>query len=468
MITSSHGIEDLVIEEAFIGGLVRAKTKFPHIVSSVPKEALIDKRCNAFYQAVQSLYNQGLPLEKVSLSNELLRLALYANAGEAKGVEYFFDEFETTADPNAMGRLILDMHSRRLEIDLADLIEARAYDRTGDNDLATRLSLLQRSVQELQRLALSDEKSLNSEDFETYYDNLLNEREAMSDQPRMRFKWPSMNKLSPALVPGDFIAIVAESGAGKTSFLEDLSEYWWSEGWHGIYYHLELSLQKMADRRMARQTGLPLSMLQDGRPRDDAELMGGGQVQPYVFLTDSQRNLLRGTIQNMKKWPGSLTLKHCPNWTMAQIVADARHRALTEQVDFVMLDYFNKVRLVSAARGSYVTFDRGQDIELFKGMLEELGVVGAMAAQFGKGGKGSSAGFRTVANARETGELDDKSNIGIVLDRPFDEDAGKRLDLATIYITKCNAGREGKVITRFDGPRYRYLEVGNTADPIDF
>jgi replicative DNA helicase len=323
--------------------------------------------------------------------------------------------------------------------------------------MPARLALIQKELQRLQVLGLEDTRSLDSDDFGEYYRHLLSERESNRGvEKKLEFRWNALNKLSPSLVGGDLVILVAESGAGKTSWMGDQAEFWWKSGAHGVFYHLELPLQKMSDRRMARNSGISSRRLQDGRGGVSDEVIEGVLLEDFSFLSDEEVELIEQTILEMNSWPGSLVLKHCPGWTMSQICADARQRALSGDLDFMVIDYFNKLRVVSRHRGSYVTFDRGQDIELFKATIEELECVGVMAAQFGGAAKNMS-GIRMVAHARETAELDDKCNIGLSLDRPLDQELGKRVSFCTLYVTKCNAGQEGKVELYFDGSRYRFL-----------
>jgi replicative DNA helicase len=127
--------------------------------------------------------------------------------------------------------------------------------------------------------------------------------------------------------------------------------------------------------------------------------------------------------------------------------------------DVAIVDYLNKVRVVDR-NGMNSAQLRGQDIEDFKVCLEETGVVGLMAAQFDKAAKRLKS--RSLADARDTGELDDKANVGIVIDRPLDEE-NHRSETARVSIVKCNAGQEGSVEMVFRGERLMFYPVERVA-----
>jgi len=187
----------------------------------------------------------------------------------------------------------------------------------------------------------------------------------------------------------------------------------------------------MLDRRMQRHTGIPIKRLQLG-----------GQLEPEDYT-----QIIQAT-ERMNTWKGELRYFHCPGWPMHRIVSTVQRLHDSDGIDVVILDYLNKVPLAEWGGRQNSAQMRGADIEDFKTMLEELGIVGLMAAQFDKSSK--RARRRTLADARDTGELEDKANVGIVIDRPRDE-ANVMTDSANVSIVKCNAGMAGTVQMVFKG-----------------
>lgn len=457
----SKGIEDPEVETSFVASLLLNPKHINKIAMKLPAEGLVEPACQAMYQGMLNLSARASKeFSEITICDELLRSGHYSDVGKRPGVEKFF-MYSNVGNPVILGGIVLDLHSRRLEIGMGDMIHARAFDRSmgedNDNDMAGRMAAIQAGLQEIQKLFFDNERSLPSSEFATYYDRLMNRRISTLGEPKMNFKWGDLNRFSPSFVDGDLIIMVAESGAGKSSLMADQAEYLWERGYHGVYYHLELTTDKMADRRVARRTGIPMRVLQDGR-----KVEGGS----YTYLTDQETGQIRTAIADMACWSGSLTLKHCPGWTMHQICADMRIRASNGPLDFIILDYFNKIRTVPV-RGSYLTRDLGSDVELLKVTLEELWIVGMMAAQMDKQSK-KKGGYQSVASARDSGELDDKSSIGIWLDRPVNPENGQRGNTADVYITKCNSGKEGMTSLLFDGPRFRLLELTNQEIEDDF
>ena len=70
----------------------------------------------------------------------------------------------------------------------------------------------------------------------------------------------------------------------------------------------------------------------------------------------------------------------------------------------------------------------------------------------------SSNSPESLANLRDSGELDDKANVGLVIDRPRDDD-GERTPNTDLKIVKCNAGQEGVVRMVFRGDRLTFSQA---------
>ena len=155
------------------------------------------------------------------------------------------------------------------------------------------------------------------------------------------------------------------------------------------------------------------------------------------------------------KWPGELAYVRCPGWTMGQIVAKIEQVAQMGGLHYVMVDYLNKVRPDSRGQNFNYTQGRGSDIEDFKSCLERWGLVGFLGGQFDKDSKTKKR--RKLSDLRDTGELDDKAQVGLVIDRGEKED-GSMSELCTIRVVKCNIGSMGPISMRMVGQRFLFTD----------
>lgn len=261
------------------------------------------------------------------------------------------------------------------------------------------------------------------------------------DKPKIDFPWRDLANLTGPLNSGTLVGVIAEPGVGKTVFLENCSEAWLKQGWNVALYHHELDTQMMGKRYIQRETGISVKDQANGNIKDD----DWGKVFEAA--------------ERMTKWGGKLFYEHCPGWTASQIAAHATYLKELHGIDIVIIDYFNKISHTDRP-GLNAALSREQDIEELKIMLEVNGLVGVMAAQFDKAARKNS-GYKSLADAKETSALEDKSNVGIVINRGKDE-TGKWENEATFAVVKCNAGQQGVVDVYFKGDRYIFYPAAKT------
>ena len=141
------------------------------------------------------------------------------------------------------------------------------------------------------------------------------------------------------------------------------------------------------------------------------------------------------------------------------------------ECDAAIVDYLQKLRWRSLP-GMNSAQARGQDIEVLKNLAELLGIPVILPAQLNVAGK--QAAIKTGSYVRDTGELEDKGNLVITLDRPLlktDTDLGKagtRSPIADCRVDKNTFGPTGPFRLVFVGARFMFAELGEVADPLNF
>jgi replicative DNA helicase len=272
---------------------------------------------------------------------------------------------------------------------------------------------------------------------------------------RVRFPWKALQRRVRWLRPGMMAVIGAESGVGKTMFLECCAEAWAKEGRQVAFFHFELSHQVMLDRRAVRQSGLSMAELEDGECDDPR---------------------LHAALDRLSKWPGGVTYAHCPGWTMTRVASTARQLAAKGQADVVLVDYLQKARLVS--RGGLTPAQvRGQQVETLKVLAEELAIPVLLATQLNRAAWGQAR--KTRHTIRDTGEADEKANVVILLDREIlAEDAksetgrvvaraGELSPVVKVRTDKNTLGNTGDDTLIMNPARFRILDQAPRGDSED-
>lgn len=436
-------------EELLICGLFTDPTGLASVVSILPEEdgMFSESKYGAIYGGMLKMFRDAEAIEPAALATYLVKEKKLKLAGGLDHLEQLADRQRRCNLP-VLARELLDVYSRRQQLALCDHLTAQAFDPT--TDMIIRSQAIRDGYQDLQRLNVRESAALTKEDYADYYLDLLErrERDRRDGVLYLRFPFPNVHRLVGNLEIGTLIGISGVPGSGKTSFMQQVGEVWSKQGFRGILYHLETAKKTLLDRACSRETGISSKVLRASREDEDRVLTSEEVQSVFAYL------------ERFKARPGDFMYVHSPGWSMSDIIADIHRQHEANPLDFVMVDYLGKIRHVARGRGSYVTFDIGQDLEDYKTTLEKLEIVGFMAAQMDKtreDGTKTKAKNLTLLNVRGTAELEDKSQVGMILVRVRDLTGTLEQD-TDLRIVKANDGETGPVKMFYDGPRYSFRE----------
>lgn len=424
------------LEAEFLQACVTHHQMFPEVMTQFDGIDLSVPIHRDVYDVFGKLYSDGAPISNKRLfSDSALRSGL--DLDQIPEVLYSVPQ---EASPLTYIDRLKDFASRRREILFADSIQVAAWDYGAS--MTDRMELFTTEMADTLR-PQATATSTNSGNFKAKYKALQQARYHRSSQDSLHFAWRGLRELGPEMYPGMFCVVLAKPSVGKSIFLEQQAEYWQRLGFNGLFYHYELSPDVMMDRRVARNTSIPTKMLMEHR--SDNLILSPDRLTKIDEYLDTE-------------FPGELEYVYCPGWTMPQLVADIRYRAMMLPIQFVMVDYFDKVD-IPVPRGSYEAKATEQALELFVVALNQLKMVGLMAGQLVKGESKKMTGD----NARGSAALNEKGNWVSIIDREIDPDTNRWVPEAEIRVTKFTMGQQGMCSVRHSGPSISFWEAQTTA-----
>jgi replicative DNA helicase len=431
-------------EEALLGSLIIAPDMIPRVKAFMKPEAFYLAKNKIVYEAIIYLHNKRKPADTVTITKYLEESRLLAEVGGPGFITDLMLVCPTPYAAESYAEEVIADYIKRLLIDIGSEITKEAYQANGN--LNEIIGTGRQKIQAAGGLMTNDKQTLDLKSSNQFYLDLLDRRAANKDRPKLKLPWPGFSRLMPELGYGDLVSVLAEPGVGKTVFLENCAEAWAQQGWKIAFFHLELNEQTMLDRRMNRLTG-----------------KGTQSPVPLRLLREPERleqhhwNKIFEAANEAEKWPGNIHYIHSPGWTANRIISKAVDLHESHGVDIVIVDYFNKIR-TEQMNGANYSQARGMDIETLKVAFEEYNWRGLMAAQFDKNARKPGYNKRG-SDARDTAELEDKSNVIIVIDRQLDGENNKRITTGQFQVVKCNVGEEGSIPVLLKGDRYRFVEL---------
>lgn len=427
-------------EEAVLGSLLIDNVAFYEVAPRLAAADFYREKNGWLYQAMLDLWLAGTPVDFVTV---VARLEQAGTLQECGGPAYLAGLLNQT--PSAVyaahyAGLVQQAAERRRLLAVASQIAQLAYTTEQPATVVAQgTALLAAAV----RGANAEHFLSWDESFGFWNDQQLERAaEHASGKPKLTLPWSCLSFVHP-LRGGTLLAVTAASSVGKTAFAENLAEFWARRGFQVLFAHFELSHQVMLDRRMARWSGEPLAVIERG------ELTAKMQQADDNILT----------------WPGKVHYQECSGWSVGRLVTEARRRRQMGQCDVLILDYFNKASL-EIAQGMNVTTARGLMVEALKTFAERERIPVVVLAQLSKEGKRQER--KTGADIRDTGEIEDKCNLLITLDRPILNGpllfgqrtipAGKRSPHTKVRVDKQTIGDTGEKDLIYIGERFMFVQ----------
>lgn len=259
----------------------------------------------------------------------------------------------------------------------------------------------------------------------------------------LRFDWPwqSWNQIVRPLRGGFVGVLAAADGMGKTSYLEEIAEYWASKELQVVYVHLEDALDYKLDRRLARHAKVSINVIEDGE------------------LTAKETDQVQQAQHSMSKWASYLHYYHAAGQSMAVILRELESKIREGICQAVVFDYLDKVqptRSHAQLFGDNIWERQAADMEALKTFAERNNIPVLTATQGNKSMQ--EQGPQTRRAIQGSGQKSQKAQLVVILQRALVGDEGLRdrngtliaqpgeySPIVTVRIDKQNRGQTGQL-----------------------
>jgi replicative DNA helicase len=266
--------------------------------------------------------------------------------------------------------------------------------------------------------------------------------------PAIQTGWPSIDKATGGIRPGQIWTFGARSGVGKSIALLHVALRLATSGYRGLYMSLEMSPGELADRAIANVAGAPLDRLRD--PRGDVDTLE---------RIDRAANILARTPLALMSAESSIEA----------LVARVRDEHRRAPLAFVVVDY---VQLLTCEARTANRVDALSNVTRgLKILAMTTGLPILTAAQLNR--EGVKAGAPPdLTNFRESGSIEQDTDVAIFLHEPPLEGAAPA-DPATIgmRVAKSRSGHATGWLSYWrHGSLSRLNEAVNPTDggPVPF
>jgi len=346
---TTQPIANLEAEQAVLGSILLD----PAVLDEIPALAARDfyRETHAvIFQAMSDLWRDQHAVDVTLLGDLLTERKQFDLAGGLSFMVNLITATPTSVHAAYYAEIVARKASRRRLVRAAEKIAAAAYDESvNDNELFGRsVACIEAAVAKPK----DENVLLWGDSFAVSADNALaGNARANENRPVLSFPWKALSFVNP-LERGGFGIVAAETGVGKTIFLECAAEVWARRGFQVAFFHTELTHETMLRRRMCRWTGLTMAEV------------------ATIGLTD----VIQQADELARGWPGGVNYIYASGWSAGQVVAKARQLARQGLNDVVILDYFQDLTFTEYVKGQMTADMRGGDARLLKAYTEQAEV----------------------------------------------------------------------------------------------
>ena len=436
-------------EVSVLGAMMLDKEAVSKALQYLDYTAFYKEAHQHIFQAMTDLFNEGQPVDQVSVIDQLKRKKMLEQVGGAYYVTGLVEATPSAANVEYYANIVLDMAILRRLIVASNEIQTESYEaRDSVQDIL--------DTAEQKIFAISENRMKGG--FKNFVD-VLNRTFEHIDSIHSRKGHTSgvptglldLDELTSGFHPGELIILAGRPGMGKTALALTIARNAAVEYDMPVaFFSLEMADYQLALRILCAEARLDSHLVRKGKlPKD--------QWQRLSMQT--------GRLANAK-----IYIDDSPVLTMMDIRAKARRAKAEHDIQLVIIDY---LQLIKGHRAE----NRQQEItEISRGLKalsKEIGVPVIALSQLSRAVEGRADHRPQLSDLRESGSLEQDADVVIFIYRKsfYDKREGSAASdederLAEIIVAKQRNGPTDTVEVIFIDKYTRFENKGAQREEI--
>ncbi len=384
--------QNLEAEQSVLGSMLLDKDAIINVASFLRGEYFYDSRHAIIYDAIIELFESGMPVDIVTVSNLLSKKRSLKKVGSRAYITELLSMVPTSAHAEEYGKIVRDAHVRRSLISAsAKITELSFNEEKGIDDVVDGSErLLFGIAQEGISTAFIHIKDLLKDAYE---------RAERADREEsflgISSGFKDLDNLLGGFQKSDLIILAARPSVGKTSLaLDFLRTAGLSDKKKVVLFSLEMSNTQIVDRLLGMQAGVPFWDIRTGRMNDEK----------FVKLADAMGQLADADIYIDDK----------PGQSILEIRTKARRLALEQGIDLIIVDYLQLMQGMNKENRVLEVQEISQGL---KNLARELKVPVIALSQLSRAIEQRQTRRPQLSDLRESGSIEQDADVVMFIDR---------------------------------------------------
>jgi replicative DNA helicase len=439
--SAPHAVES---EEAVLGCVLINPDSYYEVSAFLRPDDFYLHKNRWVWDAFVRLHEQRLPIDIITVSEELERHNQLSEAGGAAYLTQLINAVPTSLHAEAYGRIIEREALRRRLIDAATQVAKLAYEE--GRDIGEVVNDAEAAVFAVSERRMNKELAPIKEAISDYYDRIKYLFEHRDELLGVPTGFIDLDKLLGGLQQSDLLIIAGRPGSGKTGLMLNVAKnaaMVYKK--HVAVFSLEMSNDQLVQRLIAQETGIDSQRLRLGDIHDNEWPLF---VQAANVLSDTQ-----------------IFLDDTPALTPNQLRSKCRRLDQEYGLDLVIVDYLQLMQ------GDGRSENRVQEVSSIsrglKQLARELNVPVLAGAQLSRAVEQRQDKRPVLSDLRESGSLEQDSDIVMFIHRPDMYAAdGAKTNIADIIVAKHRNGPTADIqlvfrgaLTKFENAETRHVDL---------
>ena len=411
--------QNIEAEKSVLGSILLDKDALIEVSGWLLPEHFYDDRHSAIYQNILELFEGGLPIDLVTVSDKLKKKKILSKLGGRAYLTELASFVPTAAHAAEYANIVKETATRRGLISSSSEITKLAFDET-----VALPEVVDRSETLLFNVAQAGIKSnfIHIKDLlKDAYERAAHAKES-DDYSGISTGFKELDILLGGFQKSDLVVLAARPSVGKTSLALDMMRHAaLMEKKNVAFFSLEMSNMQIMDRLLGMQSGIPFWEIRTNK------------------LTEEKVIKLANTMGELAD--ANIYVDDMDGQHINQIRTKARRLALEQGVDIIFVDY---LQLMHGNSRESRTLEVGEVSQGLKNLAKELSVPVVALSQLSRAIEQRQSRRPQLSDLRESGSIEQDADVVIFLDREetWNPDTEKK-GSAEVFVAKHRNGPTG-------------------------
>jgi replicative DNA helicase len=384
--------QNIEVEQSLLGCMLVDKDAIIAVSGWLAPEYFYDDRHVQIYSNILDLFNEGLPVDLVTLTDRLKKQKKLSKIGGRTYIADLATKVATSANAEEYGEIIKESATRRGLISAARIITEMAYKESVGID-----EVIDKSEKQVFEVAQSGARTNFVHIKDLLKDAYERAERADKDEAYLGIStgFKDLDDLLGGFQKSDLVILAARPSVGKTALALDMMRHAaLVEKKTVAFFSLEMSKTQIMDRLLGMQSGIPFWEIRTGRLSD----------KKFVKLADTMGELADGNI----------FIDDQAGQHINALRTKARRLALEKGLDIIFVDY---LQLMHGNTRESRNLEVGEISQGLKNIAKELEIPVIGLSQLSRAIEKRQSRRPQLSDLRESGSIEQDADVVMFIDR---------------------------------------------------